>query len=50
MTNYDEFHVHTIQMVREFVLETDRETMEVEYAAVVRPAGDVPLHLKDRRN
>ena len=48
--SHNEFHVHAKQMAREFVLATDRETMEVEYAAVVRPLGDVPLYLKDRRN
>ena len=48
MILYSEVHIFTTQMVREFILETELKQMEVEFAAVIRPACDVPLYLKDR--
>ena len=41
--------VYAMQMVQKFVIETDLKKMEVEYASIQRPAGNVSLYLRDRQ-
>ena len=38
-----------MQVIQKYHLRTDKEKLEVDFAAVVRPKGDVPIYFEDRQ-